>query len=168
MIRAAAARRLSASAIVAMVAAFVAFASTVGDPALARGVFAVGDRRVHRLGSLPHAEAAARIAQMRAERDAATDPQQKALMSVRLSDALAARQMFAEARAALEDARTWAPAEPTIRIREALVDHAMGDGRAAAAALDEAERLAPGDPEVSRARAFIEADRSPATDRWRE
>lgn len=142
-------------AVVAMTCVFVAYASSVGDPALVRGTFPVGDGRAHRYGALTFAEVTALVEQLRAERAAEPDPQRRAILSVRLSDVFVARQMFAEARDAIEEARRLEPDDPAVLVRAALVHHRLGDARGAEAALQEAERRSPGDADVARARAFI-------------
>jgi tetratricopeptide (TPR) repeat protein len=135
--------------------AFVVAASRVGDPALRPGAFAVGDRRAHRYGSLPYARTAAVLARLGAERDAATDPAQRALLCARLSDVYAARQLFDDARREIQEALRLAPEASPVLVRAALVEHARGDDAAARALLYRAQNLDPTDPEVARATSFI-------------
>jgi hypothetical protein len=135
--------------------AFIVAASRVGDPALRPGAFAVGDRRAHRYGSLPYADTAALLARLGAERDAATDPAQRALFSARLSDIYAARQLFDDARREIQEALRLAPDAIPALVRAALVEHARGDDASASALLHRAEVADPSDPEVARARAFL-------------
>jgi hypothetical protein len=138
-----------------MSVAFVVASSRVADPALRPGAFAVDDRRAHRYGSLPYSQTASLIAQLRADREAATDPAQRVLLSARLSDVYAARQLFDDARREIQDALRLAPDASPVLVRAALVEHALGNDAAASALVGRAAAVDPGDSEVARAQAFL-------------
>jgi hypothetical protein len=144
-----------------MAFAFVAAASRVGDPSDRPGAFSVGDRRAHRYGSRPYAQTASLLAQLRAEREAATDPAQRALLSARLSDVYAARQLFDDARREIHEAVRLAPDASPVLVRAALVEHALGDDAASNALLRRAEAADPADAEVARARTFLRGVSAP-------
>jgi Flp pilus assembly protein TadD len=134
---------------------FVAAASRVRDPALERGAYPVGDQRAHRYGSMPYAQAEELVGQLRAARDAATDPAQRALLSARLSDVFAARQRFDDAKREIDEALRLAPDAAPLLARAALVEHALGNEAAAETFLRRAEAVDATDPQVAGARAFL-------------
>jgi Flp pilus assembly protein TadD len=142
---------------------FVAAAARVPDPALQRGAYPVGDQRAHHYGSMPYAQAEALVAQLRAGRDAATDPAQRALLSARLSDVFAARQRFDDAKREIDEALRLAPDAAPVLVRAALVEHALGDEAAAEALLRRAEAVDAADPQVAGARAFLSGVTPPSS-----
>ncbi len=133
-------------AIALMAVFFVAAASRVGDPSLRRGT-PTRDRRAHRQGAL--------LARLRAERDTTTEPAERALLSVRISDVLVTEHLFELARPEIDRALRVAPDSSGVLVRAALVDHALGEDAEAGTLLRRAEAADPGDPEVARARAFV-------------
>jgi hypothetical protein len=149
-------RRGQAIAMATMALAFVVAAARVGDPALRRGAFAVGDRREHRYGALTYAQVTALTAQLRADRDAAGAPADKALLSVRLSDLFAARRLLDEAKVEIDEALRFAPDESAILVRAALIQHGLGDDAGARSLLDRAQMASPGDPQIAGARQFLD------------
>jgi Flp pilus assembly protein TadD len=150
-------RYLPHALIAAMLVAFVAHARAQPDPSLGAGVIHIGDRREHTLESRPYSETKRIIDGLRAQRAAAAAPEEQAVADVRLADLFAARQMFPEARAEIEDARRLAPAEPEVLWRLAVIERHLGHAPEAQAALAEALRLAPGDPHVLKAADFVRA-----------
>lgn len=151
--------RLAGPAIlVAMVTAFAAAAMAQPDPTLAVGTFRPGDRRAHRYGTLDHAQVVAFLARLRAERDGAASPEERAVASVKLADVYVAREMLPEALAELDEARGLAPEEPEVLWRLAVVHHYLGDDAAAEAELALAERRAPGDAHVQMAAARVHGE----------
>jgi hypothetical protein len=155
--------------IVVMTFAFCAHAARIEDPALFRGSFPAGDARCHRYGSMTLAQVETLIAELRAQRDGAADSRDKALVSVRLADVYAARQLFEQSGREIDEARREAPDQPSLLIRAALIRHALGDQAGARALLDEAARRGAGPDEISPARSMVEgADvtGAPATGRY--
>jgi Flp pilus assembly protein TadD len=147
-----------AAAVAAMVLAFVAYAAAQPDPSLAAGAFHPGDRRAHRYGTMEYAQVAQLVEQLRAQRSAASDPAEQAVLSVKLGDVYVARQMLPEALAELTEARRLAPDEPEVLWRLALVQHYLGHDAEADAALAAAEARAPRDPRVLRAAEQIQGE----------
>ena len=82
-----------AAAVAAMVLAFVGFAVAQPDPSMALGAFHSGDRRAHCYGAMEYAQVAQLVEQLRAQRSAATDPVERAVLSVKLADVDVARQV---------------------------------------------------------------------------
>jgi hypothetical protein len=142
----------------AMLTAFAAAAAAQPDPTVALGTFHPGDHRAHRYGNLDYAQVAALLAELRAQRDAATSDEERAVASVKLADVDVAREMLPEALRELEEARRLAPEEPEVLWRLAVVHHRMGDDAAAEAALRLAEQRAPYDAHVQKAAARVRGE----------
>jgi hypothetical protein len=159
--RAAAARAtrwIGPAVLAVMMTAFTAAAMAQPDPTAAVGAFRPGDRRAHRYGTLDYAQVAALVAGLRDQREAATGPEERAVLSVKLADVYVAREMLPEALRELDEARRLAPDEPEVLWRLAVVRHYMGDDAAAQEALALAEGRAPGDPRVQKAATLVRGE----------
>lgn len=126
------------------------------DPARAMGVLQPKDERLRHIGSLSFAEGSELVADLRQRRDAEPNPEQRAMLSTQLSDALVARGQHAPALMELNQALQGFPEQPALHVRAAMLYFALGQREAAAKALATARRLGGDARLVERAAALIE------------
>jgi tetratricopeptide (TPR) repeat protein len=115
------------------------------------------DSRQRHVGQLSYDESENLIKGLRAQREAESNPDRRAVYSAQLADVLAQKHQHILALVELEEALRLFPERPELLARAALLHFAVGQRARAQATLQEARKRAP-DLEVVRSAAAIIED----------